>query len=503
TSVISITDVLCNNGNDGISQVNLLGGTSPYSYQWDINTAFQNGATATGLAAGQYIVSINDNNACFITDTAIINEPSVITVTTTPNSDTICPGQSVAIGALATGGVGNYTYQWNNGLPPNQSQNVSPSGDTVYLITVTDGNGCNSAPASIAIFVMNLVFDSLQMSVQDNICPGESGSVSASFIEEYPPYIYQWGEIPETTLGTFSVSPIVTTTYYITITDQCSNSISDSILFNVFQLPDVSITPAGISGCEPLIVDFESDGDNSSISAYSWSFGDGGISNDQNPTYTFNNSGIYTVNLSIITNDGCSVVTQGSTQITVNPVPDIECEATPNTTDIRTPEIDFTLTSTDDIVIFEWDFGDGDTSSLANPQHTYSDTGTYMVNLIVTNQYGCVAECDQLVIITPYYELNVPNAFVPSPSGGSGGAYDPINISNEVFFPITKYIEVFHMEIYNRWGELIFVSDDLNIGWDGYYLGELCQQDVYVWKIRVTYTNGTQEVKAGDLTLIR
>ncbi|MBL4625624.1 MAG: gliding motility-associated C-terminal domain-containing protein, partial [Flavobacteriales bacterium] len=177
--------------------------------------------------------------------------------------------------------------------------------------------------------------------------------------------------------------------------------------------------------------------------------------------------------------------------------------ANPNVTDIRTPEIDFASNSSSDVIAFSWNFGDGDTSSVENPVHVYPDTGRYIIELIVINQYGCSDTCVETVIINPYFEVNVPNAFTPNPNGGNGGSYDPINISNEIFFPLTEYVEEFYMEIFNRWGELIFVSEDLDIGWDGYYLGKLCQQDVYVWKIDVIYTDGTKNSVAGDLTLIR
>ena len=152
---------------------------------------------------------------------------------------------------------------------------------------------------------------------------------------------------------------------------------------------------------------------------------------------------------------------------------------------------------------WEWNFGDGNISSDQHPLNTYPDTGTYQVSLVVSNEFECFDEKVDYVLINPYFRLEVPNAFTPGTSGGNGGLYDINSITNDVFFPFTDYISEFRMMIFNRWGELLFESFDINRGWDGYYLGQLCQQDVYVWKIEVTYTDGSTETKVGDLTLIR
>ncbi len=72
-----------------------------------------------------------------------------------------------------------------------------------------------------------------------------------------------------------------------------------------------------------------------------------------------------------------------------------------------------------------------------------------------------------------------------------------------MFFPYTLGVIDYKLEIFNRWGEQIFESLDVNIGWDGYYRGKLCQQDVYVWKAYLKLNNGMEYTKAGDVTLLR
>ena len=162
----------------------------------------------------------------------------------------------------------------------------------------------------------------------------------------------------------------------------------------------------------------------------------------------------------------------------------------------------FTNESTDSVTNF-WSFGNGDTSITSDPIYTYPDTGIYIVNLSIINDYGCTNEYELPIIINPFFTFTTPNAFTPNPNGGNGGAYDINSLTNDVFYPFTEYVEEYELLIFNRWGELIFVSHDINIGWDGYYRGNICQQDTYVWKVNLTYIGGQKVSKAGDVTLMR
>ena len=133
----------------------------------------------------------------------------------------------------------------------------------------------------------------------------------------------------------------------------------------------------------------------------------------------------------------------------------------------------------------------------------FPDTGTYPIKLTVSNSFGCVDSIVKLIIINPVFEFKIPNAFSPNENGSNGGFYNPQGTNNDVFFVFADYVKQFHMMIFNRWGELIFESFDINVGWDGYYRNQLCQQDVYVYKVKITWIDGSKVVKAGDITLFR
>jgi gliding motility-associated-like protein len=166
-----------------------------------------------------------------------------------------------------------------------------------------------------------------------------------------------------------------------------------------------------------------------------------------------------------------------------------------------------------------WDFDDGSTSTQVNPTHLYKLEGKYNITLVAGFDYG-LKDVDgdpntPDVNITCYdtvrHELNaqdggfikLPNAFTPGLSGSTGGVPGS-GTFNDVFLPIARGVEEFEMDIFDRWGNLIFQSKDRNIGWDGYDRhGRLMPAGVYVYKLVLRLSDGQRTTKVGDVTLIR
>ncbi|MGE0562751.1 MAG: PKD domain-containing protein [Flavobacteriales bacterium] len=497
----SYTPVSCKGGNDGVATVNPSGGTPSYTYLWDINTGYQTTSSAVGLVAGNYQVMVTDTNGCFDTISVAVTEPDLIVVMATP-MDTICPSENIQIGATVTGGNGGYIYNWNQGLPSNQTNTVSPGTTTTYSVFVTDALGCTGNTDSVTIYVLNLYLDSLSTISSGDICLGGATQISGGYSAGIGNYTFTWNQGLPNGFGPYTVSPITTTDYVFTVTDQCNNSISDSVTVNVFPLPIINLPPVIANGCEPLLVNFKDTLNDSTTVNYLWGFGDGYTSTYASSNHIYNNSGTYNITLTITSAGGCVSTSTGNSVVIVNPSPIAEGIAIPFVTDIQNPTISFKDLSIGSVSVF-WDFGDGDTSNVFNPSHTYQDIGTYNVTLTSINQFGCKDVYQLQVTIEPFYTFDIPNAFTPSPGGGNGGTYDPTSLLNDVFYPTTEYVLDFHMLIFNRWGELIFESFDIKIGWDGYYRGVMAQQDVYVWKIDITYIDNKKLSKVGDLTLIR
>ncbi len=155
-------------------------------------------------------------------------------------------------------------------------------------------------------------------------------------------------------------------------------------------------------------------------------------------------------------------------------------------------------------VRYEWHFGDSETSTEFEPVHFYKKANNYNIKLRVWSEDGSV---DSLVISYNFtnsaYKIEFPNAFTPNSNGPTNGYYTPGVPNNDVFHPEYKGIVEYHLRIFNRRGELIFESNEINVGWDGYINDRLAAQGVYVWKARGKYSNGQNFIKAGNVILIK
>jgi PKD repeat protein len=255
-------------------------------------------------------------------------------------------------------------------------------------------------------------------------------------------------------------------------------------------------------GCAPLEITFQNN--SQFATSYVWDFGNGSTSFKENPTFTYYESGIYDVTLTVFGPGGTHSVTRlvevlitpnayttvAPTYVFVNDVP-VKC---------------FNLTTDTSDCSYLWEFGDGETSTVFEPAHVYTEPGRYDITLTATNGNECSSTYVFTYIeVEPAGELLFPNVFRPNPDGPSGGQYVQGQDNNQIFFPgVYDQVIQYELVIYNRWGELIFQSNDVNIGWDGYIDGKMmAQQGVYVWKVTGKYANGKSFVHVGDITLLK
>ncbi|MBL7917822.1 MAG: gliding motility-associated C-terminal domain-containing protein, partial [Bacteroidia bacterium] len=219
---------------------------------------------------------------------------------------------------------------------------------------------------------------------------------------------------------------------------------------------------------------------------------------DNNTTITKN----YTVQL--IGKDGHGCADTAYKTIRVFPKPNAYFEVTP--TNYFLPDATVIPTNlTTGATTYNWFFGDGGSSNIQNPVYKYKSKGDYYISLIARSNRGCT---DTFKIAAPISILDdtffeMPNAFTPNAAGSPGAVYNPNDLSNDIFHPKIKGVETFQFTIYSKWGEVMFDTNNVNEGWDGYYKGKLCNQDVYVWKIVAKLVNGDTINKTGDVTLLR
>jgi len=267
----------------------------------------------------------------------------------------------------------------------------------------------------------------------------------------------------------------------------------------ISSLYDKYIAASATAGCSPFEVSFRCLA--VPFDSCTWNFGDGGSSSLRNPEWLFDNAGEYKVTLQVFSSGIKSV---SSIVITVYSRPVTRFEITPENAVLPQDEITFRNYS-DGAEKYRWDFGDGTNSQLFEPRHIYKKYGNYSVQLISTSEYGC---SDSLVIVNAFsssgYFIELPNAFIPNSNGPSGGYFSPkSDEDSQIFHPVFSGVSEYQLRIFSKTGIMIFESNDVTYGWDGYYKGQLCDPGVYIWKVRGNFMSGEQFTKMGDLTLFK
>ena len=275
-------------------------------------------------------------------------------------------------------------------------------------------------------------------------------------------------------------------------------------------VPEIEISGEEPKGCEPFTVNFSTF--NNYVDEFKWDFDDGGsTSNEVAPVHEFTKPGAYNVKLEVIGDGGKNFDYK---TVIVYPKPEVNFVVQPDLVmlaamDEDPEEVKF-FNQTELGKTYLWDFGDGTFSTEEEPTHVYDDAFkkelNFPIDVNVTlkawSEYGCVDSVTQEAAVTVDAAgvVKFPNAFTPNPDGPNGGSYN--DLENIVFHPFNEGVEEYHLEIYTRWGEAIFTSDDVAKGWDGYYKGKLVNQGVYIWKVWGRYTNNKEFVKYGDVTVL-
>ncbi len=384
----------------------------------------------------------------------------------------------------------NFNYVFNN-------NSLNPI-DYQVSLTVENSFGCTDTKTE-TITAYPQLQPSFTVSPKTQTLPNSTVNITDTSPANNWDYRWDFGD------GNFSTDPNLSSytyatfgTYVITleVTDQATNCIGiarDSIEI-IAVPPMVDFQYDAPNGCAPHTVNFTNLSQFASPGTFDWDFGDGiGTSKQQNPTYTYYDPGVYTVTLSASNELDTTVVERKEFIIEVYPESRANFDIRPDVVFLPGEEIRAINRSEGGDSYF-WDFGDGNTSTEFEPIHQYERAGTYDVTLIVTNQYGCndTLTIEKAVFADDGGKYLIPNTFTPNGDG-----------KNDVFIPEMFGVVNFHMEIYDRWGELLFISDDQNVGWDGYFNGKLSSQDVYVYKVRMKFLSGNSVVRTGDVTLLR
>lgn len=289
--------------------------------------------------------------------------------------------------------------------------------------------------------------------------------------------------------------------YFVTLS-VANNHCNDQITYPLTLSPadPIALFEADTyASCPPLEVRFI----NASLygSSFLWNFDDGTTSTNPSPSHTFNEAGYYNVSLTIWGDGGTHTFFD---VLRVYPTPIANFTVLPEIVVLPEGQASFYNLSKG-ANAYLWNFGDGELSTEIDPVHKYKDLGSYKVELIAYTNFNCsdTISRDAAVIVEGEELLRFPNAFIPDKLGPSGGRYNPVDYSNKIFHPVHKGVIEYQLLIFNRWGEQIFKSNDVWVGWDGYRNGELSTQDVYVWRAKGRFSTGKSFDKRGNVTLLR
>lgn len=481
------------------------------NYTWDFgdNTATSTltSPSHTYAAFGTYTAQliVTTDNSCADTVSAPQNIYAVPVAGIVPDATEGCEPLTInftGVGNVAQGVITAYNWDLGNGSTsalqnPTTTYNTANTYNVTLIVEAGDVNNyCyDTATTSITVHPLPVAdFNTANACFGNQVVFNNLSTVASGFIQTYawdfgdntgtstqqnPGYLYG-------TEGQYTVSLNITT-------DQgCQDSITR--ILDIYPPPVVDFTSDINAGCSPLTISFQdlTTVSNGNIATWLWDFGDNtSTSSDQNPIHTYTNPGTYTVTLTVTTNFGCTDVFTFTNMITVYPNPVAAFTAQPNPTTEMDPYILITDLSAG-ASVYQWNLGNGDTTSQQNPRVMYDSWGNYTIQLYVENQYGCWDTTSQTIIITPTYTFYVPNAFTPNNDG-----------VNDMFFGAGTNIKTYEMYIFNRWGEMIFKSFNMDNKWDGRLGKERVQDEVYVYMFIITDIFDQQHTYRGSVTMIR
>lgn len=409
-------------------------------------------------------------------------------VTVTVNSvDKLCPQDEAVLIAVPGGGSGPYTFLWSTG-ETTPTITVNPTATQNYTISVTD-NCLHETAQAISTVTVPIYPPIVLVSTPDitEICPYVPKELTVQVSGGAGNYTYSWHLANGNVLGTndtLDVIPSTSTMYYIEVTDQCDVAALDSVLYTITSPPLVlTMSPDQIicpGDTVPISV--------SATGGYGQYFYNWLHSGETTPQVFVNpyTTTSYTVSVS----DECQTFTvEGTTTVTVIE-PDADFVISSNTLFEDLPITFQNLTVGGNT--YEWEFGDGQTSTMVHPNNTYDVPGTYYVTLIATNYLGCKDTITKPITIQEEYWIYVPNTFTPDG-----------NQFNNTFKASMINIREVDVTIYDRWGILVFESNSIRWEWDGTYKDNPVPDGTYTYKIKYTTRSNIYGEFVGHVNVLK
>ncbi len=467
--VITPTNPTCGGTNGQVQLGAVTGGTAPYQYNFN-GTGLSSTTLYSNLGAGTFTLVVQDNNGCSYTASNI-----VLTTTTAPTAISVTPANpscggnngQVQLGAV-TGGTAPYQYNFNGGGLASTTLYSNLAAGT-YTLLVQDNNGCTFNANSIALSNSSGP-TAISINTTDENCGSGNGQVQLGTVTGgLAPYQYNFnggGLSANTTYQNLSAG-----NYSLLVQDAngCIYNAPAISLLNLSGPSDISVTYTDAS-CELSNGEIDITSAVGGQTPYTYSLNNQAYSSNLN--YTALVAGVYTISVK----DANACIYSENVTILNNPSPLANFTYTPPITEGG--KVDITNHSSTDVITYSWIIPDGNpsVSSAENLSTIFIDldAGYYPITLIVTNQYGCVDSVTKYIeyIVKPL--IYVPNSFTP----------DGDDYNNTWQYYLSGFDTTdFNVRVFNRWGGIVWESNDPTASWDGTYKGVLVQDGVYTWVI--------------------
>jgi len=484
-----------------------LTGTGGGTYTWQGPAGFTSSSpnpTINNVSinmSGNYTLSVISANNC--QSTSIVNVivsplPDVTAISNSP----VCVGSNINLGADVNNVI---SFSWAGPLNFSSTsfnltlQNATELMSGTYTLTVQNANGClNASITTVTVNPLPLA----PIVIPTELC--QNTLSNPLFATATSGGTLNWYGTSSTGGTSTSIAPtpltntVGLTTYYVSQTFQGCESPRTPLTVNVLPLPVGSLNSIAPK-CAPLCEQFILTTSNA-INQFQWNMGNG-VLNTNNDTinYCYPFAGNYQVSVRITDTSGCFNNLLFPNWVNVQENPIASFISSPSEVTLIDPEIQFQDQSLgDSIVYYGWNFGD-QTTTITNQNiinHIYSNLGTYTVTLIVKTNEGCSDTIKGTVEVLEDINVYIPNSFTPNDDN-----------LNEEFFPQGTGIseEKYQMQIYDRWGELIFSTSKLDEHWKGLKSNgsEPVLQDTYIYKIDLQTIKGNKINKIGHVNLIR
>jgi gliding motility-associated-like protein len=285
----------------------------------------------------------------------------------------------------------------------------------------------------------------------------------------------------------------------VTLVAEDNNKCRDTSIQEIKYLPlptIIIIDPNTFIGCQPASISFENlSSPVDSTFRYEWDFGDGKTSTDIDPINVYEEIGSYHVNLQLTSPTGCKIAKNWNNLIKIVESPTAGFTYTPEEPNLYINKVQFTDES-ENAFAYRWTFGESGSSLQQNPSFEFQDTGTFTITQVVLKTNGCTDTATADIKVLPFINFYMPNAFTPNNDG-----------LNDELMPVGIFegVSSYHFSVYNRWGDLIFETDDYLVGWNGQRnnSGEYAPPGMYSFIVKFTNNFGKPEVSKGHITVLR